>query len=315
MYPESSTSMKTVSVLWRPSGGTALYALTALVFAAAAWAYFTPIDISVRAPGIVRPQGDPIRIVCEVGGRIRDVHVREGSEVLQGDPLIQLDPRDLILRQRSLETRIHFTELRIHDLQRQVDDTTAIEGQSTTLDAVDRDGARRNAQAALENARLRYARTDLLLREGLIAWRAIRPSRSSRSVRAYRSRAFSRAAWAFRRAPSRSTASRVVDCPSIAVVSSTCRCRSWMRSSVKWMRVSRDRCLRIRSRGSSWIRGSPWCTSEPSRTWTSRIRPPTSQTIRIGSPCGRTIPGARTEISIGVKYAQAAAANTRAVKA
>ena len=164
--------MKTASVLWRPSGGTALYALTALVFAAAAWAYFTPIDISVRAPGIVRPQGDPIRIVCEVGGRIRDVHVREGSEVHQGDPLIQLDPRDLILRQRSFETRIHFTELRIHDLQRQVDDTTAIEGQSTSLDAVDRDGARRNAQAALENARLRYARTDLLLREGLIARQA-----------------------------------------------------------------------------------------------------------------------------------------------
>ncbi|PYS24629.1 MAG: hypothetical protein DMG11_24075 [Acidobacteria bacterium] len=160
MYPESSTSMKTASVLWRPSGGTALYALTALVFAAAAWAYFTPIDISVRAPGIVRPQGDPIRIVCEVGGRIRDVHVREGSEVHQGDPLIQLDPRDLILRQRSFETRIHFTELRIHDLQRQVDDTTAIEGQSTSLDAVDRDGARRNAQAALENARLRYTRSD-----------------------------------------------------------------------------------------------------------------------------------------------------------
>ncbi|HYR87335.1 MAG TPA: HlyD family secretion protein [Terriglobia bacterium] len=161
--------MKTAFVQSRPSGPTVLYALTALVLAAAAWAYFTPIDISVRASGIVRPEGDPIRIVSEVGGRIRHVHVREGSEVRQGDPLIQLDARDLTLRERSLETRIHLTELRVHDLKRQVDDTTAIEEQSTSLDALDRDAAHRNVQAALESARLRYARSDLLLRDGLIA--------------------------------------------------------------------------------------------------------------------------------------------------
>jgi multidrug resistance efflux pump len=161
--------MKTAFLHSRPSGVTVLYALAALVLAAAAWAYFTPIDISVQARGIVRPEGDPIRLVSEAGGRIRDIYVHEASEVHQGDPLIQLDTRDLILKERSLETRIHFTELRLDDLKRQVDDTTAIEEQSTSLDAFDRDAALRNAQAALENARLRYARTDLLLREGLIA--------------------------------------------------------------------------------------------------------------------------------------------------
>src|SRR6267142_1133766 len=169
MYPESSISMKTAFVQSRPSGVTALYALAALVLAAAAWAYFTPIDISVQARGIVRPEGDPIRIVAEAGGRIRDIYVHEAAEVHQGDPLIQLDTRELLLRERSLRNRIHFTELRLDDLKRQVDDTAAIDEQSISIDAFDRDAAQRNVRAALESARLRFARTDLLLREGLIA--------------------------------------------------------------------------------------------------------------------------------------------------
>src|SRR5262245_5703025 len=102
------------------SGSKTLYILAALAIVAGAWAYLTPVDIAVRARGLVRPQGDPIRIVTEVAGRIHRIHVHEGGEVRRGDPLIQFDTRDLDLQKRSLELRIHFTEIRLADLQRQL---------------------------------------------------------------------------------------------------------------------------------------------------------------------------------------------------
>jgi len=151
------------------SGSKTLYALTSLVLAATGWAYVTPIDISVHARGIVRPKGDPVRIISEVSGRIRHLYTKEGSSVREGDVLLQLDTRDLLLKQRTLESRIHYTELRLADLQRQVTDATAIEGQSASIDVLERETARRNARAGLENARLRLARTDSLLEQGLIA--------------------------------------------------------------------------------------------------------------------------------------------------
>jgi multidrug resistance efflux pump len=160
--------MKTVFAHSRLSGSVALYILSALVLAAAAWAYLTPIDVSVRSRGIVRPEGDPIQIATEAGGRIRDIRVKEGMLVRQGDALLQLDERDLQLKRSGLEARIHFTELRLSDLERQLQDAEAIEEQSAFVDASERETAKRNANAAVENARLRFARADLLLHEGLI---------------------------------------------------------------------------------------------------------------------------------------------------
>lgn len=146
-----------------------LYVLTALVVIAFTWAYFMPIDISVRARGIVRPQGDPIRIVTEVGGRIHKVRIQEGADVRTGDVILEFDNRELLLKKRSLESRIHFTELRLADIPRQLDDVTAIEEQSASVDSLERDAISRTTQAVLENARLRFTRTEQLLGEGLIA--------------------------------------------------------------------------------------------------------------------------------------------------
>lgn len=151
------------------SGSKTLYVLTALVVGATAWAYFTPVDIAVRARGIVRPQGDPVRIVSEVGGRIHRIPVQEGWEVSRGDPLVQFDTRDLELKKRSLEARIHFMEIRLEDLRRQLVDVAAIEERSASIDELDRDTAQKNARTAVENARSRFNRTGLLMGEGLIA--------------------------------------------------------------------------------------------------------------------------------------------------
>src|SRR5437660_8948161 len=112
-----------------------LYALTLLVVAGIVWAWLTPIDISVTSRGIVRPEGDPIKIVSEVSGRISFLRVHEGAFVHAGDPLLQLDTRDTLAKKRSLETRIHFTELRLADIQRQLADAAAIEEQSAVLES------------------------------------------------------------------------------------------------------------------------------------------------------------------------------------
>lgn len=87
-----------------------------LVIFAAIWACLTPIDISITARGIVRPGDGLYRIIAEVGGRISQLYVHEGSKIHRGDILIQLDARDLLLRKAALERRIHFTELRLGDL-------------------------------------------------------------------------------------------------------------------------------------------------------------------------------------------------------
>lgn len=164
--------MKIMSAPSHLSGSAVVYVLAALIATVAAWAYWTPIDISVQARGIVRPEGDPIRVVSETGGRIRTIHVKEGSRVRLGDPLLQLETRDLELKKTALETRIHFTEIRLADLRQQLDDAIAIEVQSRSVDELERDSAERNARSALENARLRFTRAQVLLKEGLLARQA-----------------------------------------------------------------------------------------------------------------------------------------------
>ena len=170
------------ALLYSPrNSAISLYVLAVIIVVAIVWAYLTPIDISVRARGIVRPEGEPVRIISEVGGRIHQVHVKEGDHVHAGDSLVQLDTRDLSLKQHSLETRIHFTELHLADLQRQVDDATAIEQRSASMDSFDHDAAQASARVNVENARVRFARMDLLFREGLVARQAYDESRMALS--------------------------------------------------------------------------------------------------------------------------------------
>jgi multidrug resistance efflux pump len=163
------------------NSAVSIYILAVIIAAAVVWAYFTPIDISVRARGIVRPEGEPVRIISEAGGRIHKIHVKEGDHVHAGDPLVQLDIRDLSLKQRSLETRIHFTELHLADFQRQADDATTIEEHSASVDSFDHNAAQTSAQINLDNARVRFARMDLLFREGLVARQAYDESRMALS--------------------------------------------------------------------------------------------------------------------------------------
>jgi len=147
----------------------AIYLLLLVLIIGTAWAYHTRIDIAVRAPGIVRPDGEVARVVAEAGGRITRIYVGEGSKVREGDPLLQLDVREVRLRLRSLESKIHFTELRLAALEQQVTDATALDEQSQNLDSFETELRERGAQASVDHALVRFNRSAELLREGLIA--------------------------------------------------------------------------------------------------------------------------------------------------
>jgi hypothetical protein len=70
------------------------------------WSAYAPVP----APDILVTHG-PVAIVTEVSGRIEKVYVREGSVVRIGDPIVQLDTRDLRRKKHTIEARIHLAEL------------------------------------------------------------------------------------------------------------------------------------------------------------------------------------------------------------
>src|SRR5262249_50044016 len=93
-------------------GSLPLYTLTLFIAGSILWAYSTPVDITIQLRGVVRPDGEVVRVVAETGGRITSVSGDEGEQVHEGDVLVQLDTRVIVLKQRTLESRIHETQTR-----------------------------------------------------------------------------------------------------------------------------------------------------------------------------------------------------------
>lgn len=65
-----------------------------------------------REPAIVSGfiEADEIRLGSRVGGRVAVVHVQEGQRVKKGDPLIELEPFDLLEREREAEATLTARE-------------------------------------------------------------------------------------------------------------------------------------------------------------------------------------------------------------
>ena len=59
----------------------------------------------------LRLHEEPVTVVIEIGGRVRDVYVSPGSGVRTGDVLVQLDTSELLLKKQIIESKIHSTEL------------------------------------------------------------------------------------------------------------------------------------------------------------------------------------------------------------
>ena len=91
---------------------TLLFGLIALamVGAAATIKYFTSRAATDRIVLSGNIEADEIHIGSKVGGRIREVLVREGQEVKQGDPLIRFEAYDLTARRADAEAAVAQAE-------------------------------------------------------------------------------------------------------------------------------------------------------------------------------------------------------------
>jgi HlyD family type I secretion membrane fusion protein len=101
--------------------------MVGLLVTAVIWSLLTEADLVVRAPGRVRPEWNPDKPFAEVeeetrvsavdGGRVIEVHVKEGRQVCKGQVLLRFDTEMLeneISRiERSIETdRTELAQLR-----------------------------------------------------------------------------------------------------------------------------------------------------------------------------------------------------------
>jgi HlyD family secretion protein len=105
----------------------AVLLMAGLIAAAVIWSLATEADLVVRAPGRVRPEVNPDKPISDVeeetrvssmyGGRVVEVHVKEGHEVHKGQVLLRLDTatleNDISRVRRSIETdQIELSQLR-----------------------------------------------------------------------------------------------------------------------------------------------------------------------------------------------------------
>ena len=87
---------------WTPI--IALFVLT--LVSGLLWATFTEIEETTTAEGKVVPSGD-LKVVQHLeGGIIKEIYVREGSQVSEGQPLLQLDVRASGSKQDELEVQL-----------------------------------------------------------------------------------------------------------------------------------------------------------------------------------------------------------------
>jgi adhesin transport system membrane fusion protein len=70
----------------------ALYLMAVVVVAAIAWAAMSRVDEITRADARIVPDGREQVIASLEGGILRELHVREGMQVMEGQELAQIDP-------------------------------------------------------------------------------------------------------------------------------------------------------------------------------------------------------------------------------
>jgi membrane fusion protein, adhesin transport system len=75
-----------------PAAMYAVYLMLAIVASAVAWAAMTQVDIISKASARVVPDGREQVIASLEGGILRELMVREGQQVFEGDALAMLDP-------------------------------------------------------------------------------------------------------------------------------------------------------------------------------------------------------------------------------
>ncbi|MBL0727350.1 HlyD family type I secretion periplasmic adaptor subunit [Piscinibacter sp. HJYY11] len=88
-----------------PGTNLTLYLIAVILVAGVAWAALAKVDEITRADGRVVPEGREQVIASLEGGILRELHVREGTQVFEGQELAQLDPTRFESQQNEGEAK------------------------------------------------------------------------------------------------------------------------------------------------------------------------------------------------------------------
>jgi membrane fusion protein (multidrug efflux system) len=148
-----------------------LYFLALLVTTAVAWAYFTQVDVAFEAGGILRPDGDVVHVTAESAGRISSIRFSEGEQVRKGDVLIQIDGRDLALRERMLESRIRAAKRHVRELSATLEQASVADDQEIALQERQIEASRRFSEVTVQQSERSLEQSRQLFAAGLVAKR------------------------------------------------------------------------------------------------------------------------------------------------
>ncbi|HUV07630.1 MAG TPA: NHLP bacteriocin system secretion protein, partial [Spirochaetia bacterium] len=100
-----------------PKGWVVLFALLALIGVAIVWGIFGRVSVTVRGNGILMKSGGILNIQHIAGGMIKEVKVKPGDVVHQGEVVARVNQLEII--NRINETRIKLKELESRSVRTQ----------------------------------------------------------------------------------------------------------------------------------------------------------------------------------------------------
>ncbi|WAM31708.1 HlyD family efflux transporter periplasmic adaptor subunit [Caldicellulosiruptor naganoensis] len=93
------------------------YILLALVIGLVLWSVVGKIDINVKVQGIIRPWEDEAKVISYVGGKVKEVFVKEGEYIKKGDILFKIDDEEYVKKRDFLEQQLSEYEKKVNDLK------------------------------------------------------------------------------------------------------------------------------------------------------------------------------------------------------
>ncbi|AZT90308.1 HlyD family efflux transporter periplasmic adaptor subunit [Caldicellulosiruptor changbaiensis] len=93
------------------------YILLALMIGLVLWSIVGKIDINVKVQGIVRPWEDEAKVISYVGGKVKEVFVKEGEYVKKGEVLFKIDDEEYVKKRDLLRQQLGEYEKKIDDLK------------------------------------------------------------------------------------------------------------------------------------------------------------------------------------------------------
>ena len=102
---------------WTTFGGIFLVSTVFITFAVSA---FTPLPVTVKAPGIVRPTGEIKLVQATIEGTVTKINVQENQTVTQGAALVTLDGSRFNTRQAQIEGNLQQNAQQLKQISEQL---------------------------------------------------------------------------------------------------------------------------------------------------------------------------------------------------